>query len=115
MFLYFSFFYSIIRYRIFILFLEIMKIRSTIRFKRVPESPWRSYDYIGRIYVPRYLIAVFSKSANYKIYSHFCLIFVQFLFYFLSFFSFFFLLIFYFYLFFFGISSIFHKFYTHNV
>ena len=109
---FFSIFATIIRYRIFLLFRKIMQIRSPIRFKRMTESPWRGYYYLRRIYVPRYFVAAFSKLFNYKIYSHFCLIFdyfcPTFFLFFLSFSSnFLFLFIF------FGISLIFHKFYTH--
>ena len=78
----------------------------------MPESTGSGNYYHRGIRVSRYLIAVFLKSANYKIYSHFCLIFVNYFVHFLPFFLSFFFLIFYFYLFFLAFSLIFYKFYT---
>lgn len=91
-----------------------MYVRSPIRFKRMPESNGSSYDYLRRIYVPRYFVAAFSKLFNYKIFGHNFTFFSQ-LFRSLSFFFFF---LFssnslYFFLIIIALSSIFHKFYAH--
>ena len=96
-----------------LLFRKITHICGPVWFKRMPESTGRGNYYHRGIQISRYLIAAFLKSANYKIYSHFCLIFAYYFVHFFLYLFLFFLLIFYFLFIFFGISSIFHKFYTH--
>ena len=101
---------------IFLLFRKITHIRGSVWFKLMPKSTGSGNYYHRGVHVSRYLIAVFSKSADYKIYSHICLIFAYFCSTFFLFFLSFFSSNFLFYLFFFAFLLSFISFtHTHSV